>query len=231
MIFLQQCHSPASSEPVWGQAREQDLAVLSVVFSVQNVILSFSPNYRGRTQMAEITIRISDKALKAAGILLGAVFLLWGFSQLRASGVLRPKYQIQMFVPESAGLQVGAPVRLDGMPIGSVSVVNLAGNSADSNRRTEVVLRIEKRFEYLIRDDSAASLVAEGLLGGRYINIHQGFTGSPIPPGGEIRVVPAREMTITDFVKVVAKAANCHNEEKDSAQQSPTSPKTDHQPQ
>jgi ABC-type transporter Mla subunit MlaD len=181
--------------------------------------------------MADIIIRVPDKAVKAAGDLLGAVLLFWGFSQLWASGVLRPKYHIQMFVPESAGVRVGAPVRLDGLPVGSVSVVSLAGNSADSNRRIEVELRIEKRFEDLIRNDSAATLVTEGLLGGRYVNIHRGFGGSPIPPGGEIRVVPVKEMTLTDFIGVLGKAGNCHNEEKDPAQQSPISPQKAHQPQ
>ena len=216
---------------MYGNATNQELDVLGIVSGVQNVILSSSPENEGSTRMADITIRISDKAVKAAGVLLGAVFLLWGFSQLWASGVLRPKYQIQMFVPESAGVRVGAPVRLDGMPVGSVSVVSLAGNSADSNRRIEVVLRIEKRFEDLIRNDSAASIVTEGLLGGRYVNIHRGFSGSPIPPRGEIRVVPVKEMTLTDFIGVLGKAGNCHSEEKDSAQQSPTIPQKAHQPQ
>ena len=204
---------------------------MCIVLGVQNVILSFSTEKEGSTRMADITICIPVKAVKAAGVLLGAVFLLWGFSQLWASGVLRPKYQIQMFVPESAGVRVGAPVRLDGLPVGSVSTVSLAGNSADSNRRIEVVLRIEKRFEDLIRNDSAASLVTEGLLGGRYVNIHRGFSGSPIPPGGEIQVVPVKEMTLTDFIGVLGKAGNCHNEEKGSAQHSPTIPQKAHQPQ
>ena len=195
---------------------------MCVVFEVQNVILSFSQNNEGSTPMADITIRISDRALKAAGALLGAVLLWWGYSHLLASGVLRPKYQIQMFVPESAAVQVGAPVRLDGLTVGKVSVVSLVGDSADPNRRIEVALRIEKRFEDLIRTDSAASLLPEGLLGVRYVNIHRGFSGSPIPPGGEIRVVPVKEMSFTDFIGVIGKAANCHNEEKDPAQQSPT---------
>jgi ABC-type transporter Mla subunit MlaD len=180
--------------------------------------------------MADITIRIPDKALKAAGALLGAVLLLWGFSQLRASGVLRPKYQIEMFLPESTAVQVGAPVRLDGMTVGKVSVVRLAGNSTDSNRRMEVVLRIEKRFHDFIRDDSAASLVTLGFFGDQYVNIHRGLTGSPIPPGGEIRAVPVKEMSLTDFIGVIGKAANCHNEEKNSAQQSPTIPEKANQP-
>jgi ABC-type transporter Mla subunit MlaD len=214
-----------------GYATYQELAVLYVVFEVQNVILSSSQNNEGSTRMADITIRIPDRALKAAVALLGAVLLSWGYSHLLASGVLRPKYQIQMFVPASAALQEGARVTLDGMPVGKVSVVRPAGNSTDPNRGMEVVLRIEKRYEDFIRQDSAASLVPEGFLGGRFVNIHRGRSGSPIAPGGEIRVVPAKEMSFADFLEVVGKAANCHNEEKDSAQQSPTFPKKAPQPQ
>jgi hypothetical protein len=92
--------------------------------TVQVKLVAWHISGNPTNQTAEITIRVSDKALKAAGVLLGAVFLLWGFSQLWSSGVLRPKYQIQMFVPESAGAQGAAPVRLDGMPVGSVSVVS-----------------------------------------------------------------------------------------------------------
>ena len=201
----------------------QDLLALDVVFDVRNVILLSLPNYQGSKSMADITIRISDKALKVALVLLGAVILLWGFSQLWSSGVFRPKYQIQMFIPESAGVQVGASVRLDGLPVGSVTAVRLAGNSADSNRRVELVLRIEKRFKDLIRDDSTAALLSDGLLGGRYVSIQRGFSGQPIQSGGEIRVVPVKEMTVTDFIGALGKMANCHNEEKNSSHPSPTS--------
>ena len=176
--------------------------------------------------MAEITIRISDKVLKAALVLLAAVILLWGFSQLWSSGVFRPKYQIQMFIPESAGVQVGAAVRLDGMPVGSVSAVRLTENSADSNRRIEVVLRIEKHFKDLIRGDSTASLISDGLLGGQYVSIQRGFSGLPIESGGEIRVVPVKEITITDFIGALGKMGDCHNEEKNSPHPSPTSTTT-----
>lgn len=143
-------------------------------------------DYEGSIPMADITIRFSDRALKVTGALFAAVLLLWGFSRLSASGVLRPKYQIQMFVPESAAVSAGAPVTLDGMPVGKVSAVRPSGNSADSNRRMELVLQIEKRYEDFIRQDSAATLVPEGLLGARFVNIHRGLSGSPIPAGGEI---------------------------------------------
>ncbi|MGB6980111.1 MAG: MCE family protein, partial [Candidatus Acidiferrales bacterium] len=132
-----------------------------------------------------------------------------------------PKYQIQMFIPESSGVQAGASVRLDGLPVGSVTAVRLAGNSADSNRRIELVLRIEKRFMDLIRDDSTATLLSDGLLGNRYVSIQRGSSGRPIQAGGEIRVVPAREITVTDFIGALEKMANCQNEEKNSSHPRP----------
>jgi phospholipid/cholesterol/gamma-HCH transport system substrate-binding protein len=182
--------------------------------------------------MAEITIRISDKVLKAALVVLGAIFLVWGFSHLWSSGAFHPKYKIQMFVPEAEGVRVGASVRLDGMPIGSVSSVELAHNSADSTRRIEVILRIEKRFQNMIRDDSTASLITGGLLGDRYINVQRGFTSPPISSGGEIRVVPVKETTFTDFVGAIKKIADCQNEEKNSSDsKSPISTKKFQRPQ
>jgi|SRR5882672_2246200 hypothetical protein len=164
--------------------------------------------------MAEIVIRISDRMLKVAGALLIVLFLLWGFSHLWQSGVLRAKYQLRLFVPAAQDLHVGAPVRLDGMPVGTVISVELAPNSADSSRRIEVVLRIEKRFENLIHEDSSARLMTdlntEGLL--EVVNIQRGFAGPPVGPGGEIRVVTVKEATFTDFLDVLGKKTGCQSE-------------------
>ncbi len=162
--------------------------------------------------MAEITIRISDKMLKVAGALLIVLFLLWGFSHLWQSGVFRAKYELRLFVPAAHDLHVGDPVRLDGMPVGVVISVELAPNSADSSRRIEVILRIEKRFQNLIREDSSAALMTAGLLGGKVVNIERGFAGPPINAGGEIRVVPVKEVTFTDLLDVLGKKAGCQNE-------------------
>ena len=166
--------------------------------------------------MAEITIRISDKALRIALACFGAVLLLWGFSHLWSSGVFRPKYQIRMFVPDAEGLQVGSAVRLNGIPVGIVSSIELAGDSTDPNRKIGVALRIEKRFQDRIRADSIASLLRDGLLGNRFVNIHQGFSGPPLNPGQEIRVGLVREGTVTDFLNVLRKNTDCQGEESKS---------------
>lgn len=165
--------------------------------------------------MAEITIRISDKVLKAA-LVLAAIFLVCGFSYLWSLDVFSPKYQIRMFIPEVQGIGVDAPVRLAGMPIGRISRVELAKNLADSNRRIEIDLRIEEKFQNRIREDSYASPLRDGLLGERYIDIQPGFTGPPIPSGGEIRVVPVHEANFADFTNAIANAiakkSSCENQ-------------------
>ena len=165
--------------------------------------------------MAEITIRISDKILKVTGALLIVLFLVWGFSQLWQSGVFGAKYQLRLFVPAAQDLRAGAPVRLDGMPVGTVSSAELVPNSADSSRRIEVVLRIEKRFQNLIREDSSAALMPESPLGGMVVNIKRGFAGLPINTGGEIRAVPTKDGTFTDFLDALSalgKKSGCQNE-------------------
>lgn len=97
------------------------------------------------------------------------------------------------------------------MPVRTVTSVELAPNSADSNRRIEVVLRIEKRFQNLIREDSSAALT-DGLLGGKVVIIKRGFAGPPVSAGGRIRFVPVKEVTFTDFLDVLGKKAGCQNE-------------------
>jgi phospholipid/cholesterol/gamma-HCH transport system substrate-binding protein len=161
--------------------------------------------------MADITIRISGRALKFLLALLAVVVLLCGFSSLISWDVFHPKYQIQMFVPNSSGLQPGAPVILDGLSVGRVSSVRIVQDSIGPNRSVEVTLRIEKRFQNMIRDDAVAFLAVQGLLGQQYVNIQRGFSGSPIKPGGEIRAVPQREMTFTDLMGAVKKIENCQS--------------------
>lgn len=172
--------------------------------------------------MAEITIRISDKTVKLSVALLVIVLFVWGFSRFGSWDVFRPKYEIQMFVPKLSGLQVGAPVTLNAIPVGSVSAVNLAENSEGPGRSVRVTLRIQKRFQEMIRDDSTASVTTQGLLGQPYVEIHRGYAGSLIKFGGEIRVIPVKPFSFTDFTEALKNAAGCQNEGKNAP--TPTGP-------
>jgi phospholipid/cholesterol/gamma-HCH transport system substrate-binding protein len=176
--------------------------------------------------MAEITIRISDRALRIMGIFLGGTVLAWAFSYLWSSGVFLPRYRLRMYVPEAAGITSGAPIRLDGIEVGTVDKVNLAQASANTERRIELVMRVEKHYQNEIRSDSNATLITEGLLGNRYVSIQRGFHGNPIGPDGEITVVPSEQLKLKDVINSFEKKVDCLNEEIHStADKSPRLPK------
>jgi ABC-type transporter Mla subunit MlaD len=170
------------------------------------------------TGMAEITIRISDKALKYVLAVLVIISVTWGFSYVWSTGMLRPKYRLSMYVPEARGVLKGAPVRLEGIEVGTVESVDVAGTSASPERRIQLVLRIQKRYQDQILADSDATLVTEGLLGNRYVNISRGFKGTPISSGGELRAVPIKEVKLEDFLDTFVKRADCLQKEVQQAE-------------
>ena len=163
--------------------------------------------------MPEITIHISDKALKIPAILFGTAILVWVLIHLWSIGLFAPKYTLQTYVSEAEGLAVHAPVRVDGINVGTVDAIKLAANPASPDRKIELILKIEKRYEDQILSDSVAFLVTEGLLGNRYVNIQRGFRGGPIPPGGEIHAVPTKRLALKDLTQTLAKWVDCMNRE------------------
>jgi phospholipid/cholesterol/gamma-HCH transport system substrate-binding protein len=97
---------------------------------------------------------------------------------------------LRTYLPEVSDLAIGAPVRVDGVEVGNVESIKLVprtpGHVPEKNKNIEVVMRIDRRFQNDILTDSTASLVTEGLLGNRVVNITRGFTGAPLKEGQEI---------------------------------------------
>jgi len=123
-------------------------------------------------------------------VLVGLFVLGAGIFYVTAPGILGPKYQLKTFLPEVAGLSNGAPVRLDGVEVGNVEAIKIVPRSkekmVDKNRNIEVDMRVDKKYREYILGDSTASLVTEGLLGNRYVNLTRGISGLPIADNGEI---------------------------------------------
>jgi phospholipid/cholesterol/gamma-HCH transport system substrate-binding protein len=93
-------------------------------------------------------------------------------------------------LPEVSGLATGAPVSIDGVNVGNVETLRLVprtqSQAPDKKKNIEIIMRLDRRFEGDILTDSTASLVTEGLLGNRYVNITRGFTGVPLKEGQEV---------------------------------------------
>ena len=137
-----------------------------------------------RKQLTWTELRVGLFVLVALLVIAVGIFYVTG------SSFWGPKYQLKTFFPEVAGVSNGAPVRLDGVDIGNVLTVRMTTQSAnrpvEKSRNIEVTLRLDKRFQSMILTDSTATLVTEGLLGNRYVNISRGLTGAPLKDGQEV---------------------------------------------
>jgi phospholipid/cholesterol/gamma-HCH transport system substrate-binding protein len=136
-------------------------------------------------------------------VLVGLLILAVAIFYVTGAGFLGPKYRLKTFLPEVSGLSTGAPVRLDGVEIGNVEKIRLvprvAGKPPDRMHNIEVDIRIDSRYQGDVLTDSSATLVTEGLLGNRYVNVVRGYTGVPLKEG---QAIPgAEEKAIKEVVE------------------------------
>lgn len=140
-----------------------------------------------RKQLSWTELRVGVFVLVGLFVLAAGIFYVTG-------GPLGPKYRLKTYLPEVSGLANGAPVRVDGVEVGNVESIRLlpraGGKAPEKNKNIEVLMRVDRRYQNDILTDSTASLVTEGLLGNRYVNITRGFTGTPI---GDAGVIPGAE--------------------------------------
>jgi phospholipid/cholesterol/gamma-HCH transport system substrate-binding protein len=138
-----------------------------------------------RKQLTWAELRVGLFVLVGLSVLAAGIFYVTG------QQFLGPKYRLKTYLPEVAGLSSGAPVRIDGVEVGNVEKISIVprtpGKAQGKNRNIEVVMRIDKAHQDDILTDSTASLVTEGLLGNRYVNITRGFTGTKVQADGEIK--------------------------------------------
>jgi phospholipid/cholesterol/gamma-HCH transport system substrate-binding protein len=104
------------------------------------------------------------------------IFLLSG-----EGGFFWQRYSLKTVFPNVAGLKEGAPVRLAGVEVGSVTGVELVGD------RVEVVVEISRDMQPQVTDMSLASLGSVSLLGEAAVDITASTQGTPIPEWGYIR--------------------------------------------
>jgi phospholipid/cholesterol/gamma-HCH transport system substrate-binding protein len=105
---------------------------------------------------------------------------------------------VYTYLDDAAALAKGAPVRLNGILIGSVTGLGLSG-SKDPNRVVRVTMKVERFRLKNIPIDSIAEIAAENVLGTKYINISMGQSRVTVEPEGEVKSEPSPE--IQDLVK------------------------------
>lgn len=133
--------------------------------------------------MQEKYSKEEEKTIRT-GIIAFAIILLITFITVSHNASIRNRgmgdtYDIYASFGRTDGLNVGDVVRLSGVDIGRVSKAEL-----DKNFNTRLTLNISSR--YRIPDDSSASIVSFGLIGGKYVEIEVGGSEDYISDKGSI---------------------------------------------
>jgi phospholipid/cholesterol/gamma-HCH transport system substrate-binding protein len=125
-------------------------------------------------------LKVGILAIFAMTILAVLIFLITGNTSFFESQV-----QVYTYMADAAALTDGAPVNLDGIPIGKVNAIRLSG-SKDPMRLVRIDMQVPQRRLRDIPVDSVASISSANVLGTKYINIKSGKSGMTVEGGGEL---------------------------------------------
>ena len=103
-------------------------------------------------------------------------------------------YSVKARFTNIGALSVGAPVKMAGVPIGSVQAVIADPVKLDA----EVTLAIDKRYN-AIPDDSSAAVFTSGLIGTQYVAIQPGGSPDALKNGDEM-ILTQSAMQLEDLI-------------------------------
>jgi phospholipid/cholesterol/gamma-HCH transport system substrate-binding protein len=129
------------------------------------------------------TLRVGLLVFVALGILVATIMSLGGEQKF-----WERKVQYEIHFARTNGLQVGAPVSLTGVTIGSVAEMRFPSDPAAAY--IQVLINIGGDVANRIRENGVATIRTYGLLGDRYIELTSGSPDSPqLPPGSLIHAI------------------------------------------
>lgn len=118
--------------------------------------------------------------VKVGGLVLLAIGVFVAFIMVLGDCNFSPGFHVQVDFSNAAGLKPGAPVRLAGIPAGSVKAVEFIGGEVESAGEGEegarpvyvrTTLFIEDSIRDSIRSDAVFTITTQGVLGEPYIEI------------------------------------------------------------
>ncbi|MBV8817831.1 MAG: MCE family protein [Acidobacteriaceae bacterium] len=132
-------------------------------------------------------LRVGLLAVAAMIIIAILVFLITG-----TANPFSTKTDVFTYMNDAATLAQGAPVNLNGIPIGKVKSVTISGNK-DPQRIIRIDMEIPAHQLSSIPMDSIASISAANVLGTKFINIKMGKSAQSVRPGGEVQSLNTAE--------------------------------------
>ncbi|MBL7716740.1 MAG: MCE family protein [Bdellovibrionales bacterium] len=135
----------------------------------------------------DLEIKVGIFVTLGTALTMFAILLLGG-----ADSIFKRSVSYSLHFPAVDGLIVGAKVVIGGLTIGAVSDFELD----EQSKNIKVTLKVEKKFENWIREDSMAEMLTQGVLGDKYLSITSGTPDKPqVKDGAEIPVRPTKDIS------------------------------------
>ena len=139
----------------------------------------------------DIRLRFRVGLFVGGSLILFMAFVLVIGSQSR---FFERRYTLRTSFADVQGLITGAPVRLAGVAVGTVTQIAFSGDPA--NPRLRVEMAVDQHFQDQIRADSVATIGTIGLVGDKILEITVGNAGARVLESGEeVRSVDPRDYT------------------------------------
>ncbi len=119
-----------------------------------------------------------ETVLGAVVLVVAAMFLVFAYSIADLKAVTG--YEIKATFLKVGGLERGSDVRISGIDVGTVTAQSLNPDTFQA----QVTMSIEPRV--VLPADTEATIVSDGLLGGKYVNLVPGRSSDRIAAGGTI---------------------------------------------
>jgi phospholipid/cholesterol/gamma-HCH transport system substrate-binding protein len=131
-----------------------------------------------RSQIGWAQVKIGMVVVLALSILVLMILRLE-----EGMGLVARKTAFHALVDHTQGLKIGGPVRMNGVDIGNIHDISIAGDSAQVDIKFAVKADVARH----IREDAAINIKALGLLGDKFLEIIPGSPGlPPLAPGSII---------------------------------------------
>ncbi len=121
-----------------------------------------------------------------------ALLVIFLFLLTSASGVtvFEKRLSARAYFANSEGIKVGAPVDLEGVPVGEVSHVRLAEDPARRATPVELTLKLNPRFANRFHTDTLAALSTTGVIGDTVVELDsEAASGPALGDGQELKTV------------------------------------------
>jgi phospholipid/cholesterol/gamma-HCH transport system substrate-binding protein len=126
--------------------------------------------------LAWAELKIGLISIFAIFMTLVLIFLLSG-----EGGFWWQQYGLKTRFENIAGLKPGAPVRVAGVEVGSVTAAAFDGD------RVDVAMKVNEKYKHLITSESVAVLGSVSLLGEAAVDISAASHGTPVPEWGYVK--------------------------------------------